>query len=151
MTRDWTDLLAALLDAQVRFLVVGAHAMAVHGVPRGTQDLDVWVEPTADNADRVWNALAAFGAPLEGLRLRRDDFSRPDTVVQLGLPPQRIDLLTALSGLPDFAAAWERRREERVADRAVPFLGRGDLVANKRAAGRKKDLADLEALGESAE
>ena len=125
--------------------------MAVHGVPRGTQDLDVWIEPTAENADRVWQALAGFGAPLEGLRLSRDDFSRPDTVVQLGLPPQRVDILTALSGLPDFAAAWERRREERVSDRAVPFIGRGDLVTNKRAAGRKKDLADLEALGERLE
>ena len=74
MTPDWTDLLAAFLDARVRFLVVGAHAMAVHGVPRGTQDLDVWIEPTAENADRVWQALAGFGAPLEGLRLSRDEY-----------------------------------------------------------------------------
>jgi hypothetical protein len=149
MKDDWTELLLTLLDAQVRFLVVGAHAMAVHGVPRGTQDLDVWVDPTAENADRVWKALAWFGAPLETLRLTPEDFTRRDVVVQLGVPPLRIDLLTAISGLPDFAAAWAGRREETVAGRTVPFLGRDDLVANKRAAGRTKDLADLEALGES--
>lgn len=148
MTDDWTDLLIGLLDARARFLVVGAHAMAVHGVPRGTQDLDVWVEPAPENADRIWAALAAFGAPLESLGLSLDDFMRPDTVVQLGLPPLRVDLLTAISGVPDFGVAWSRRREAPVAGRSVPFLGREDLIANKRAAGRLKDLADLEALGE---
>ena len=122
--------------------------MAVHGVPRGTQDLDVWIEPTPDNAARVWQALAAFGAPLDSLRLSPEDLTTPDTVVQLGLPPARIDLLTGISGVPSFDEAWAGRVEHHVRDRSVPFLGRRQLIANKRAAGRKKDAADLEELGE---
>jgi len=148
VTDDWADLLFCLLDARAHFLVVGAHAMAVHGVPRGTQDLDVWIEPTPENADRVWSALTAFGAPLGDLRVMPADFIRADTVVQLGLPPARIDLLTGISGVPDFVVAWRGRTEHHVRGRAVPFLGRVELVANKRAAGRTKDVADLEALHE---
>lgn len=147
MTDDWVDLLFCLLDAGARFLVVGAHAMAVHGVPRGTQDLDVWIESSGENADRVWRALSVFGAAVAALRLARDDFTTPGIVVQLGLPPSRIDLMTDISGVPDFGAAWEERVEHQVRGRAVPFLGRAQLVANKRAAGRPKDLADLHALG----
>jgi hypothetical protein len=148
MSDDWDELLLALLDAGARYLVVGAHAMAVHGVPRGTQDLDVWVAPEPENARRVWRALAAFGAPLDALALTMDDLQRPDTVIQLGLPPRRIDLLTTISGVADFGAAWAGRAEHPVRGRAVPFLGRAELVRNKRAAGRRKDLGDLEALGE---
>ncbi|OGU01799.1 MAG: hypothetical protein A2085_08010 [Gemmatimonadetes bacterium GWC2_71_10] len=147
MTDEWSDLLAALSEADARFLVVGAHAMAAHGVPRGTQDLDLWIEPTLDNAARVWRALAAFGAPLETLQLTREDFTRPDTVVQLGMPPLRIDLLTSLSGLPSFANAWNGRLTATLMGRTIPILGRAELIANKRAAGRLKDQADLEALG----
>jgi len=150
VTDDWTDFLVALLDARARFLVVGAHAMAVHGVPRGTQDLDVWIDASVANAERVWTALAAFGAPLGTIGVTRSDLSRPDTVIQLGVPPQRVDLLTSISGVPEFGDAWAGRLEVVVAGRQVPFLGREALVANKRAAGRLKDLADLEALGESA-
>ena len=151
MTDDWFDLLVALLDAEVRFLVVGAHALAVHGVPRGTQDLDVWIEPTRANAERVWHALEAFGAPVESLDLAVDDLTHADLVVQLGVPPMRIDLMTGLSGVPDFESAWGGRLEHRVRDRIVPFLGRAELTATKRATARLKDLADLDALGESLE
>ncbi|MGH7534018.1 MAG: hypothetical protein ACREMG_00385 [Gemmatimonadales bacterium] len=146
MTDDWFDALMALLDADVRFLVVGAHAMALHGVPRGTQDLDLWIDPAPDNAARVWQALATFGAPLAALGVTPADFSTPETVIQLGLPPNRIDILTGLSGIPDFAPAWATREEHPVRGRAVPFLGRAMLLANKRAAGRPKDRADLDAL-----
>lgn len=149
MTDDWIDLLAALLDADARFLVVGAHAMAVHGVPRGTQDLDVWIDPRPENADVVWVALATFGAPLAALGITRDDVQRPGNVIQLGLPPNRIDLLTSISGVPDFDAAWAARVVQVVRGRQVPFLGRAALVDNKRATGRYKDLGDLEALGEA--
>jgi hypothetical protein len=148
MTDDWYDLLVALLDAEARFLVVGAHALAVHGVPRGTQDLDVWIDPEPINVERVWRALAAFGAPLPSLGTTRDDLQRTDTVVQLGLPPNRIDLLTSISGISDFATAWTSRVELDVRGRRVPFLGRDALIRNKRASGRRKDLADIEALGE---
>ena len=148
MNDDWVDCLFALLDADARFLVIGAHAMAVHGVPRGTQDLDVWTEPQAANAARVWKALASFGAPLASLGVVPADFERRGAVVQLGLPPHRIDLLTEISGVPEFQTAWDERVEHLVRGRRVPFLGRALLVLNKRAAGRRKDLSDLEALGE---
>ena len=93
MVEDFRDLLAELVKAEVRFLVVGAHALGAHGVPRATIDLDVWIARTPDNAKRVWAALAAFGAPLEALRIREDDFVRIDMVAQFGLPPFRIDSL----------------------------------------------------------
>jgi len=148
VTDDWFDFLAALLDAGARFLLVGAHAMAVHGVPRGTQDLDVWIEATPDNAARVWSALAAFGVPLHRIGVSQADLRTANTVVQLGLPPNRIDLLTDVSGLAGFDAAWQDRTTVRIRDREVPVLGRASLVANQRAAGRPKDRADLSALGE---
>ena len=149
MTDDWTDFLVALLDAGARFLVVGAHALAVHGVPRATQDLDVWIAPPSENAERVWRALSAFGAPLGALGITREDLRRPNTVIQLGVPPNRIDLMTSISGVPDFETAWAGRAEHVVRNRPVPFLGRAAFIENKRAAGRSKDLSDLEALGES--
>ena len=134
------------LDAEARLLVVGAHALAVHGVPRGTQDLELWIDPAGDNAERVWEALRRFGAPAEAPGITLEDLSREGIVLQFGLPPNRIDLLTALTGIPDFETAWDDRDELR--SRSVPFLGRRTFVANKRATGRTKDLADLEALAE---
>lgn len=148
MNEDFRDLLRALLDAGARFLVVGAHAMAVHGVPRATGDLDVWIAVDPENADRVVQALARFGAPLAAMGITRADFLREDQVVQMGLPPRRVDLLTSISGVA-FPEAWEGRVTHEVAGMAVPFLGRTALVANKRASGRAKDRADLEALGET--
>jgi hypothetical protein len=145
--RDFRDLLAELVRANARFLVVGAHALSVHGVPRATVDLDIWIDASAGNANRVWAALAAFGAPLESLQIRESDFTRPDTVVQLGLPPYRIDLLTGLSGV-EFEEAWSERVEDFFDDVRVPFIGRAAFIRNKRASGRTKDLADIESLGE---
>jgi hypothetical protein len=126
--------------------VVGAHALSIHGVPRATVDLDVWTEPTPENANRVWRALAAFGAPLERLDIAESDFTLPDIVAQLGLPPNRIDILTGLSGVT-FAEAWPDRVEAEIDGIRVPFLGRDALIKNKRASGRKRDLGDIEALG----
>lgn len=148
MSPDWLDLLRELQRTEARFLVVGAHALAVHGVPRGTQDLDLWIEPTESNASRVWNAAVTFGAPLESLGILPEDLHRSGTVVQLGLPPNRVDLLTSIDGVPEFQAAWEDRVEHRFGGVLMPFLGRAALIRNKHAAGRRKDLADLEALGE---
>jgi hypothetical protein len=149
MTDDWFDVLVALLGANARFLVVGAHAMAVHGVPRATQDLDVWIESSVENAGRVWDALVGFGAPLGGIEITVADFVRPGTVIQIGLPPNRIDILTGITGIPDFETAWRDRVEHEIDGRSIPFLGRQTLIANKRAVGRLKDLADVEALGET--
>lgn len=148
MTDDWFDFLAALLDANVRFLVVGAHALAAHGLPRATQDLDVWIEPTVENARRVVRALERFGAPAEALGITTNDFVTPNTVVQFGVAPNRIDILTAISGVPSFAAAWEDRLDQLVRGRMVPFLGRATFLANKRASGRHRDLGDIDSLGE---
>jgi len=118
------------------------------GCPAGTQDIDLWIEPTAENAEQVWTALSRFGAPLADLGITREDLHSPERVIQLGLPPHRIDLLTSVSGLPDFTEAWANRVECDFEGVSVAFLGRQELIRSKRAAGRLKDLSDLEALGE---
>ena len=148
MNEDFLDLLAALLAAEARFLVVGAHALAVHGVPRATGDLDVWIARDGDNPARAWQALLRFGAPVAALGFSPEDLATPDRVLQIGLPPRRIDLLTPISGV-GFEEAWAGRVTHDVNGLPVPFLGRAALVRNKRASGRAKDRADLEALGEA--
>jgi len=145
VNEDFRDLLSAFVDAGARFLVVGAHALAVHGIPRTTGDLDVWVEPTTENARRVWRALAAFGAPLNDWHVREADFARPDVVVQLGLPPYRIDVLTSITGVT-FADAWDGRVSGHLLDVPVPFIGRDAFIRNKRATGRERDKRDVAAL-----
>lgn len=143
MNPDFVALLRELSTAEARFLVVGGYAVSFHSRPRATGDLDVWVEPTAANAARVFRALRSFGAPLEGLA--ETDLTKPDVVYQIGVPPCRVDLLTSLTGL-DFEAAWAQRVMGRVGDLDVAFIGRDALVRNKRALGRLRDLADLESL-----
>ena len=145
MNEDFRDILAALLEAEARFLVVGAHALAVHGVPRATGDLDIWVDRHPMNAANVWQALTRFGAPVAALGVSRADLEAPGAVIQIGLPPRRIDILTEITGV-EFGAAWPERVVSRVAGLDVPFLGRAELIANKKAIGRLRDLADLEAL-----
>jgi hypothetical protein len=142
---DFRDLLAALRDAGARFLVVGAHALAAHGVPRVTGDLDLWVESTVDNADRVWAGLGEFGAPLEALGVRPADFIRPEQVIQIGLPPYRVDLMTSISGVT-FDEAWDDRLPGELFGVPVAFLGRVTFLRNKRASGRPKDLEDIRSL-----
>jgi hypothetical protein len=127
-------------------LIVGAHALAAHGVPRATGDLDIWVRPTGDNAARVLAALDRFGAPLFDLTL--EDLTRPDTVFQIGLPPSRVDILSGISGV-EFEAAWSRRRSVTLDGVQVHVLAREDFIANKRASGRPKDLLDLALLDEA--
>ncbi|HUP49789.1 MAG TPA: hypothetical protein VNA04_13465 [Thermoanaerobaculia bacterium] len=143
MNRDFAEMLDALSAAGADFLVAGAHALAAHGRPRATGDLDLWIRPTAGNARKVWEALVAFGAPLDELRL--EDLSTPDVVFQIGLVPARIDILTSLTGL-EFADAWSRRQMIEVEGRTLPFLSRDDLIRNKAALGRPRDLADIDDL-----
>ena len=144
---DWFALLNEFLEANVRFVVVGAHAMAVHGFPRATQDLDVWIDIERDNAEKTLRALAKFGAPLDALGVTLHDLTAPGIVIQIGLPPNRIDVFTAISGIDDFAGAWDARVEHTIRGRPIPFLDLERLRQNKRASGRRKDLADLERLG----
>jgi hypothetical protein len=142
---DFADVARELRSAGARFLIVGAYAMAAHGVPRATGDLDLWVEASARNASRVWAALARFGAPLAAASVT-EDFARADTVFQIGVPPRRIDVMTTIDGV-DFHGAWKTRKRGRIGGVSVNFIGRAALIRNKRSAGRTKDLADIEALG----
>ena len=143
--QDYHDILAALVAREARFLIVGAHALAAHGYPRATVDIDIWIERTAENARRVWQALAEFGAPLEDLEVREVDLTRPDVVAQFGVPPHRIDILTGVSGLT-FGEAWDNRVEGDLEGVLVALLGRRELIRNKLATGREKDRVDVRGL-----
>lgn len=143
MNPDFSDLLAEFNAYGVECLVVGAHALAAHGVVRATKDMDVWVNPTPANAARVLRAIAAFGAPLHDLT--EADLATPGIVFQIGVPPIRIDIVTAIDGV-DFASAWNARLITRFAGFETAVLSRRDLIANKKAAGRLQDLADVQRL-----
>ena len=145
MNRDFAEMLSALSAADAEFLVVGAHALAAHGIVRATGDIDIWVKPTPANAQRVLRALLAFGAPL--LDLTVDDLTKTDTVFQIGIDPSRVDILSGISGV-SFDEAWSRRLVLDIEGVTVPVLSRSDFVTNKRASGRPKDLLDLELLGD---
>jgi len=133
-------MLSELSARQAEFLVVGAYALAGHGLPRATGDIDIWIRPTSENAVRVWQALAAFGAPLETLTV--DDLTTPGVFFQIGIPPRRTDILTAIDGV-EFEEAWQTRLDCLIDGIELPVLGRDCLIRNKRAAARPKDLADL--------
>jgi len=143
--RDFVDMVRALNNADAEYLVVGAHAMAIHGVPRATGDFDIWVRPSHENATRIIKALGEFGAPMAAHGITIDDLAKPDTVYQIGLPPRRIDVMTGISGI-QFADAWPARIMVRLEDETIPCIGLSDLIRNKRASGRQKDLVDLEIL-----
>jgi hypothetical protein len=141
--QDFLDMLGLLDLCGVEFLLVGGLALAVHAEPRATKDMDLWVHATPANARRLFKALERFGAPMHGTKL--EDFSTPGTFLQLGVPPVRIDLLTAIDGV-EFAAAWKRRVQGALDGVSVPVLSLRDLLANKRAVGRPQDLLDVAQL-----
>ena len=143
VNRDFRDLFAALNDAGARYLVVGAHAVAFYAEPRFTKDLDVWVEPTLTNAGKVMAALQAFGAPVSDVS--EADLATPSVTLQIGVAPNRIDIATRIDGVA-FEAAWPNRTETQFGDQTIALIGRGDLMTNKRAAGRPQDLLDLSTL-----
>lgn len=140
---DFSDLFAALNAEAAEYLLVGGYALAVHAVPRYTRDLDVWVNPTQVNAQRVYRALARFGAPLG--ELGEGDLAGPGLVFQIGVAPVRIDVLTSIDGV-SFTEAWPERVATTYGGQDVPVISRRHLQQNKRASGRAQDLADLELL-----
>jgi hypothetical protein len=135
--------LSAFLEERVDYLVVGAYAVASHGLPRATGDLDLWVRSEPENARRLWRALAKFGAPLS--ELTESELSRPGLVFQIGVEPSRIDILTSIDGV-EFDDAWKDRLEIEVDGLCVQVIGRAHLITNKKAVGRPQDLADVARL-----
>ena len=148
MNRDFRELLECFARHDVRFLVVGGWALAAHGIPRLTKDLDLWIWPEAGNAQRTLAALDEFG--FGGLGLTAQDFQTADTVVQLGYPPNRVDILTTPTGV-DFEPCWRARLEVDLDGIVVPFIGVEGLIANKRATARPQDLVDVQSLEERLE
>ncbi len=140
---DFRDLFRALNESDVRYLVVGAYAVMYHTEPRYTKDLDIWVEPSPENARQVWQALSAFAAPLQVVTL--EDFTNPDIVFHMGREPNRVDILTGIADV-EFASAWKRRIRTTYDDQRIWVLNRLDLIRNKRAAGRPRDLLDARKL-----
>jgi len=143
LNEDYKDILRVFADEKVEFLLVGAYALAAHGYPRATVDIDLWIKPSSENADAVLRALRRFGAPVE--KLTKADLVAEDTVFQIGVAPRRIDIITGASGL-DFDEALTESLAVDIEGIHVRIPSVADLIRNKRASGRTKDLADAEAL-----
>lgn len=140
---DFRDMLSEFVSSEVEFLLVGAYALAAHGYPRATGDIDLWVRADAATAMKVFDAITRFGAPLHDLT--PEDFARPGIVFQIGVAPVRIDILTSVDGI-EFGEAWRNRITIEWDGLAIPVIGVRDLILNKRSTGRTKDLADAEQL-----
>ena len=145
VNEDFVDIAKGFVDNGVEFLIVGAYALAAHGFPRTTGDIDLFVRPTPDNAARVFRALADFGAPVAAHGVTQRDFEVEDKVYQLGLPPRRIDILTSISGV-SFDEAAADAVEGKLGPVSVRFIGKGAMARNKLASGRPKDLVDAALL-----
>ena len=143
--KDFKELLELFNGHKIEYMIVGAYALAYHGAPRFTGDIDIFVKPSIANAQKILSALSDFGFGSLGLKI--EDFQKPDSVIQLGVPPVRIDIMTSITGVT-WEEADQGKVEDLYGDIPVFFLGREQYIANKRALGRKKDLADLEYLGE---
>lgn len=147
VNEDFVDIVSSFVEEGVAFVVVGAYALAAHGFPRTTGDIDLFVEPSAVNAKRVFRALLAFGAPVMAHGVSEEDFAKSGNVYQLGLPPRRIDVLTSISGV-SFSEAVEEAIEGKLGPITVRFIGRAAMRRNKLSAARPKDLLDAELLAE---
>jgi hypothetical protein len=143
LNSDYKDMLQVLLDNDVKFLLVGAYAMGAHGYPRATGDIDIWVEPSAENSARVYRSMIAFGAPLH--EIDESTFATPGVVFQIGVAPRRIDIITTISGV-QFDDARRQQQIAEIEDLPVPILSINDLIRNKRATGRDKDRLDADRL-----
>jgi hypothetical protein len=143
LNEDYKEMLKCLVDEKAKFLLVGAYAMAAHGYPRATMDIDIWVMPDPDNANAVMRALKRFGAPLQNLK--KSDLEQEGTVFQIGIAPRRIDIITAATGL-QFDNAYANALRIEIEEIPIRILSIPDLIRNKRSTGRTKDLADAEVL-----
>ncbi len=145
LPEDFRDLLFELADSGAEFVLVGGHAVAFHGHPRATKDMDVLIRASSSNAEKVYAALAAFGAPLQSFQVQAKDFASYDGMLQIGLPPRRVDIINRADGV-SFDEAIAEGSSLSVEGRRIPVIGRAALIKNKRAAGRAQDAADIEAL-----
>ena len=143
LNEDYRDILHALSEEKVRFILVGAYALAAHGYPRATMDIDIWVMPSPENAEAVLRALSRFGAPLHNLT--REDLLKDGTIFQIGVAPRRIDIITSASGL-QFEPTYRNSISINIEGIEVRIPSIEDLILNKRSTGRTRDLADAEAL-----
>jgi predicted nucleotidyltransferase len=143
LNKDYKEMLQCLLEENVRFLLVGAYALAVHGFPRATKDIDFFVWATPENASNLMRALARFGAPLHDIS--ETDFSSEGIIFQIGNSPRRIDIITNISGVK-FEHAYANKTAISIEGIEVPVISLEDLIANKRASGRTQDRADIEKL-----
>jgi hypothetical protein len=143
-SHDYEEFVASLNESGARYLIVGAHAVAFHARPRATKDLDVFIEPTPENAERVLAAIRSFLGSDLGLAVA--DLTAPGRFVQLGVAPARIDLLSGLAGRHDFASAWETRVDAKFGEVDAHYLSLDDLIREKESAGRDQDRADLRSL-----
>jgi hypothetical protein len=143
LNEDYKEMLRALLNNKVKFLVVGAYAMGVYGYPRATGDMDIWVEPSHDNSEKTYQALKEFKAPL--FELTTKTFCKKGIIFQIGLAPRRIDVITKIDGV-DFKKAYAKRENIEIDKLKIPFLSKTDLIKNKESTGREKDRLDVQYL-----
>jgi len=144
INQDFKDLLALFNEQEVDYIIVGGYALAFHGAPRFTGDIDLWIRPTEENAEHILQALKMFG--FGSLGIDSEDLTRDDQVIQLGYPPARVDLMTTVDGI-SFDSSFSNSVETHYGDITVKMISKDDLITNKRAIGRHKDFADIEALG----
>ncbi len=143
MNPHFREVLSEFCEEGVEFLLVGAQAVAAHGLPRATGDIDLWIRCSPENAKKVWRALSKFGAPIKDISI--EDFQTPDLIIQVGLPPSRIDVITSIEAV-EFDEAWAHKMEVVVEGLKIFVLSREHLIRNKKAAGRSQDIADVERL-----
>jgi len=143
LNNDYKEMLQCLNAEGVEYLLVGAYALAAHGFPRATMDIDIWIKPSPTNAKAVWKALERFGAPLQQVSI--EDFQSEDIIFQIGVAPRRIDIITGVSAL-NFDETLKKAEEVIIEGVKIFIPSVADLITNKRATGRTKDLADVETL-----
>jgi predicted nucleotidyltransferase len=143
LSQDFREFVELLINHKVEYLIVGGYAVGVHGHPRYTGDLDIWLNPSSENADKILLCVIEFGFSSYGLT--KDDFTKEGNIVQLGYPPLRIDLLTQIDGVT-FDLCFQNRKEVEIDGLTLNFIGYQDLLQNKKASGRLRDLDDLDQL-----